>query len=121
MEGKNPYSDEVSLGAEMYLYGAPASSDPALDQYPGDFLYPFPMAILLAPIAILNEYALASAIWLVLTGTLVGLSFALLAQMYGWKLSPLMLVFGVAWAVTLYPMRAACFSVSRARSPSACT
>lgn len=102
VEGQNPYSREVALAAELALYGAPASTDPALDQYPGDFLYPFPMALVLAPLTPLS-YALASAVWLVWTAAWCGLSFVLLAQLYGWRLSPLLLVAGVAWAVTFYP------------------
>jgi hypothetical protein len=102
VEGKDPYSREVALDAEIMLYGAPASTDPALDQYPGDFLYPFPMALVLAPLAPLS-YALASAIWMTLTGAMCGLCFVLLSQVYGWRLSPLMLMLGFAWAVTFYP------------------
>ncbi|MBX3082633.1 MAG: DUF2029 domain-containing protein [Anaerolineae bacterium] len=102
VEGKDPYSREVALDAELMLYGAPASTDPALDQYPGDFLYPFHYAVILAPLAPLS-YALASAIWMTLTATMCGLCFVLMAQTYGWRLSPLMLTLGVAWAVSFYP------------------
>lgn len=102
VEGRNPYSTAVSRQVELFLYGAPASTDPALDQYPGDFLYPFPTAILIAPLTVL-PYDLASAIWMVLTGAAVALAFVLLADLFNWRPSSWLMMFGIVWAVTLYP------------------
>lgn len=101
VEGKNPYSPEVSLGAELFLYGAPYSRDIALDQYPGDFLYPFHTAIVLAPLAVLS-YDWASAAWMVIQGALIVASFLALASMYGWRLSPVLVGIGILWVLTLY-------------------
>lgn len=98
----NPYSKEVALQAEMFLYHDRASTDPALDQYPGDFLYPFHAVILLAPLTVMS-YPLASAIWLVLTGASVALSFLLLADLFNWRRPIWLTTLGVAWAITFYP------------------
>ncbi len=102
IEGRDPYSPEVSHQVELDLYGAPWNPDPALDQYPGDFLYPFSMAIILAPLTPL-PYAVASAIWMALTTTLIGLCFVLIAQMYNWRIAPWLMALGIIWAITLHP------------------
>src|SRR5258708_17675412 len=102
VEGRDPYGKDVSRQVELDLYGAPASSDPALDQYPGDFLYTMPTVILIAPLAML-PYDVASAIWLALTGTAVAVAFVLAADLYNWRPAPWLMIIGIAWAVTFYP------------------
>lgn len=102
VEHRDPYGKDVSRQVELDLYGAPASTDPALDQYPGDFLYTMPTAILIAPLAVL-PYDIASAIWLALTGTAVAAAFALAADLYNWRPAPWLLGVGIAWAITFYP------------------
>ena len=50
VEGRDPYGKDVARQVELDLYGTPYNPDPALDEYPGDFLYPFHTAIILAPL-----------------------------------------------------------------------
>jgi hypothetical protein len=102
VQGRDPYSPEVAREVELTLYRMPASTDPALDQYPGDFLYPFPMAILIAPLTFL-DYATASAIWLALMGASTALTFVLMADLFNWRPSPAIMFLGIVWAVTFYP------------------
>lgn len=104
--GINPYDPKVSLGAELFLYGAPVGQAPELDQYPGDFLYPFHTALIMAPLTIFtydyDGYSWASAIWMVVTATCIVVAFLTLADTYGWRLNPLLVTIGGLWAVTFY-------------------
>ncbi len=102
VEHRSPYDKAVSAQVELDLYGHPASTDPADDQYPGDFLYPFFTAILLAPIASV-PYAVAEAIWLALTAAAVVVAFLLSADLFDWRLPPWLLMLGIVWVITFYP------------------
>jgi hypothetical protein len=102
VEGRDPYGADVARDVEIDLYGTPYNPDPALDEYPGDFLYPFHTALLLAPLTPL-PYSVASAIWMSLTAATVGLTFVLMADLFNWRPPALLLIFGVAWAITFYP------------------
>ncbi len=102
VEGRDPYGQDVSRQVEIDLYGHPYDPDPALDEYPGDFLYPFHAAVLLAPLAVL-PFALASAIWFTLTASAIGLAFVVSADLFNWRLPFWLLLVGVGWAATFYP------------------
>src|SRR5258708_38668377 len=102
VEGRDPYSQDVSRQVENDLYGHPYDPDPALDEYPGDFLYPFHAAVLLAPLAVL-PFALASAIWFTLTASAIGLAFVVSADLFNWRLPFWLFLGGVGWAPTLFP------------------
>ncbi|HVO41199.1 MAG TPA: glycosyltransferase family 87 protein [Aggregatilineales bacterium] len=102
VEGRDPYDPKVSLEVEMVLYGHPWSPDPALDEFPGDFLYPFPTAIVLAPLTPLS-YAWASAIWIVVTWAFVAAAFVALVDLFRWRAPTWLLAFGVAWTAFFYP------------------
>ena len=103
VEHRSPYDKAVSAQVELDLYGHPASTDPADDQYPGDFLYPFFTAILLAPIASV-PYAVAEAIWLALTAAAVVVAFLLSADLFDWRLPPWLLMLGIVWVITNYSL-----------------
>src|SRR5258708_37027726 len=100
VEGRDPYSPEMTHQVELEEFGGPP--DPALDQYPGDFVYPFTFAVLIAPLTVL-DYATASAIWLALIGTSVAISFILMLDLFNWRPAPWLLMIGVLWAITFYP------------------
>ncbi len=102
MRGLDPYSPTVTLSAENYLYGHPYDPNPQLDEYPGDFLYPFHLVLLLAPLGFMS-YALASAIWLALLSLLIMLNFWMLIQLFKWRMSLPMMAFGIIWTLSFYP------------------
>jgi hypothetical protein len=102
LEGRDPYGADVARETEIFLYGRPYNPDPALNEFPGDFLYPFNTVILLAPIAGVS-YAVASAIWFAFLALLIVICFVMLVDLFKWRVSPLMLVLGIIWAVTFYP------------------
>ena len=108
LEGRDPYSREVALEVENKLYGHLASTDPALDEYPGDFLYPFPTAVLLAPLTLGSHdvdaaYAWASAIWIVLTWAFVAAAFIAMVDLFSWRPPGWLIAVGIAWTATFYP------------------
>lgn len=103
VDGQDTYSASVSLGAEVALYGRPYNPDPAADEYPGDFLYPFHLALLLAPLAIL-PYAWASAAWMALTAVGSVLAVVGFWSLFGWRLSPLLIAALALWTITFYPV-----------------
>ena len=103
LHGTDPYSVPVSQQAELFLYGHPYDPNPALDEYPGDFLYPFHLVFVLAPLVNL-PYAWASAIWLALIAVGTGAVFILLAAYFSWRLKPLLLAAGLLWALSFYPV-----------------
>jgi glycosyl transferase family 87 len=98
-EGLNPYSREATDRVEFRLYGHVAEPN----QYPGDFVYPFYTVFLVAPFAAIEDYALASAVWLVLLGACVAVSFALLADLFEWRPPRWLLLIGMVWALLFYP------------------
>ncbi len=102
VEGKDPYSAEVTRQIEIEIYGKPYVQDPYSGMYRGDFLYLFSTAILLAPLAVL-PYDLASAIWLVLTGAFVAAAYAAMIDVFNWRMRRWLYLFGLVWAVTFYP------------------
>jgi hypothetical protein len=58
--GQNPYSDETSMAIQQFIYGRPANvnEDQVL------FVYPLYSALLFSPFAMIDNYALARAIWM---------------------------------------------------------
>jgi hypothetical protein len=101
-EGRDVYSKEASLIVEMDMFGHPARNDPTSDEYPGDFVYPFNFALLLAPLTLV-PYPVAEAIWLALTAAALSIAFILCADLYAWRPEPWLLALGIIWAVTFYP------------------
>jgi hypothetical protein len=100
VEGLNPYSPAVTHSIEMGMYGQPA--DPGQKQFPGDFLYPFHVVVILAPLSVV-PYELAEAVWAVLTATLCVISFVAMTDLFKWRYPRWLLVFGVLWSIFFYP------------------
>jgi hypothetical protein len=103
VHGLDAYSKPVALQTELYLYGHPYDPNQAISEFPGDFLYPFPVVIMLAPLVNLS-YAWASAIWLALIAVGTGGIFILMADYFNWRLRPPLLAVGIIWALSFYPV-----------------
>lgn len=98
-EGKNPYSDEVTLQTQIHMYGRPA--------LPGEdlaaFSYPLYTLFFFWPLCYFRPYTLVQAIWMTLM--LYGVIAATLAtirlnrlELTGWKMAAVLL-----WVVVCYP------------------
>lgn len=61
VEGINPYDERVSLETQRMIYGRPSDINASEDS--GDFLYPLPVMIFLAPFGLFN-YPMARALWM---------------------------------------------------------
>ncbi|MFN8380279.1 MAG: glycosyltransferase family 87 protein [Anaerolineae bacterium] len=97
-EGVDPYSAQASLNIQTLLYGGPATSD----QQPNHYAYPFYTLAVAWPL-IHIEYAWATAIWLVVSESLLIGALALLLMAYQWRPSPLVLVALVLVSLLSYP------------------
>jgi hypothetical protein len=98
MNGKNPYSDEVSLVAQKLIYGRAANLAQGEDI--AHFVYPLYSMIFFAPFGMM-EYTLARAVFMtVLELTLVLITIVSL-RMTGWKIRRFRLIgvllFGLLW------------------------
>ncbi|GEM_PF-1188022 len=98
LEGKDPYSEEVTLEIQKGMYGRPARGDE--DQVA--FAYPLYVSLFILPLAFL-PYPQAQALWL------SGLVFLTLAAVtitlrtFDWKPSPAGLLALSLWCLLLYP------------------
>jgi hypothetical protein len=95
--GDSPYSDPATQRAQILYYGRLA----APGQDPLILWMPFPVELLYFPIALVNDYVLARAIWTTsLEIALVALAFLSL-RMTGWKPAriflPIILLFPLLW------------------------
>jgi hypothetical protein len=95
--GDSPYSDPATQRAQILFYGRLA----APGQDPLALWLPFPVELLYFPIALVNDYVLARAIWTTcLEIALVALAFLSL-RMTGWKpghlFLPVILLFPLLW------------------------
>jgi len=95
--GDSPYSDPATQRAQILYYGRLA----APGQDPLILWMPFPVELLYFPIALVNDYVLARAIWTTsLEIALVALAFLSL-RMTGWKPAriflPVILLFPLLW------------------------
>jgi hypothetical protein len=61
VEGIQPYDERVSLEAQRMIYGRPADITASEDS--GDFIYPLPVMIFIAPFG-LFPYPIARALWM---------------------------------------------------------
>lgn len=82
VEGMNPYDEQVSLEAQIMIYGRPA--DPSSGEDIAHFVYPLPAMLFFAPFGLL-PYTLARAVWM----TILEISLPILAfislRISGWK------------------------------------
>jgi hypothetical protein len=98
LEGRDPYSDEVTSEIQRGMYGRLAREDE--DQVA--FAYPLYVSLFILPFSLL-PYAMAQALWtstlvLALLATLV-----LILRTLGWAPSPLQLASLALWSVLFYP------------------
>jgi hypothetical protein len=95
--GESPYGEPATQRAQINYYGRLATED----QDPLMLWLPFPVELLYFPIALLQEYTLARALWMTgLEIALVALAFLSL-KLTGWKpgrvFLPIVLLFPVLW------------------------
>jgi hypothetical protein len=102
--GDSPYSDPATQRAQILYYGRLA----APGQDPLALWLPFPVELLYFPIALVNDYVLARAIWTTfLEIALVALAFLSL-RMTGWKpgriFLPVILLFPLLWVYGMFSL-----------------
>lgn len=97
-EGQNPYSFETTLAIQQSMYGRSAweSEDQAL------FAYPFYTMFLIAPFAIIDDFALARAAWM----TVLEMSLFIIAilgiRMANWRANKFSLAVFLLFAILWY-------------------
>jgi hypothetical protein len=102
--GLSPYSEQVTRAIHQMAYGRAAQ--PGEDQML--FAYPFYTALVIGPFALVEDYALARAIWMTALETaLVLIVFASIAlarwRMPAWLVA-LLLIFALLWYYGLRPV-----------------
>ncbi|MGB8213821.1 MAG: hypothetical protein WCE68_09720 [Anaerolineales bacterium] len=102
--GDSPYSDPATQRAQILYYGRLA--EPGQD--PLALWLPFPLELLYFPIALINDYSLARAIWVTcLEIALVVMAFLTL-RLTGWKprrmFLPVVLLFPLLWVYGVFSL-----------------
>jgi hypothetical protein len=102
--GDSPYSDPATQRAQILYYGRLA----APGQDPLALWLPFPVELFYFPIALINDYVLARAIWMTcLEIALVALAFLSL-RLTGWKpgrlFLPVILLFPLLWVYGVFSL-----------------
>jgi hypothetical protein len=98
VEGRDPYSEEVTLEIQQGMYGRPAREDE--DQV--GFAYPLYVSFLLLPFALL-PYPLAQALWVSALILTILAALLVMLRTVEWHPSPLGLVSLSLWSVLFYP------------------
>jgi hypothetical protein len=101
IDGASPYSDTVTLAVQELVYGQPASAG----QHPIRVTYPFYSSLLFLPLAVVGDYVLARAIWMLfLELALVGIALTSL-RLTGWRptiwMSPIFFALVFFWHPSL--------------------
>ncbi|MCU0514958.1 MAG: DUF2029 domain-containing protein, partial [Anaerolineae bacterium] len=100
-DGLNPYGPEASLNIQRQIFGRAALPE----EDPGYFAYPFYTVLLLWPL-VLVDYALASALWMVLLEACLVGALLLLVQVFRWRPAPLLTAGLLVWTlIAYYPAR----------------
>lgn len=96
--GKDPYSDEVSLITQELIYGHPADVSKGEDL--NQFVYPMYSMIFFAPFGLM-EYNLARAVFMTVLEICMGIICVVSLQITNWKVKRLtltaLLFFALAW------------------------
>jgi len=96
--GRNPYTDEVSLIAQNLIYGRPAIISQGEDI--AHFVYPLYSMLFFAPFGMM-EYTMARAVFMTVLEICLVLITLVSLKMTGWKVKRLgligVLLFGVLW------------------------
>jgi hypothetical protein len=98
LEGKDPYSDEVTLEIQQGMYGRPAREDE--DQVA--FAYPLYVSLLVLPFSFF-PYPQAQALWMSTLILLTLTAVVIMARTFDWKFSLIGLVALSLWCVFFYP------------------
>ncbi len=98
LEGKDPYSEEVTLEIQRGMYGRPARGDE--DQVA--FTYPLYVSLFILPLAFL-PYPQAQALWLSGLVFLILVTVIIILRTFDWKPSPGGLLALSLWCLLLYP------------------
>jgi hypothetical protein len=98
LEGRDPYSDEVTLEIQKAMYGRPAREDE--DQVA--FAYPLYVSLLIFPFSLL-PYPVAQAFWISTLVLALLAALVLILRTAGWVPSPPQLVGLALWSVFFYP------------------
>ncbi len=99
VEGKNPYSEEVTRQIQLGIYGRLARPDE--DQVA--FAYPLYTVYLVAPFSLIPSYPMAQALWqAVLEFTLLFAIFCAIG-LYRWRVRPWLLAVTCLWGILFYP------------------
>jgi hypothetical protein len=98
VEGIQPYDDRVSLEAQRMIYGRP--SDITASEDSGDFLYPLPVMIFLAPFGFF-PYPIARALWMTVSQLALPLLAIIAVRITDWRPNrwwyAALLVFSLLW------------------------
>jgi hypothetical protein len=99
LEGRDPYSDALTLEVQLRSYGRPAQGE----EDPHTFAYPMPTLCALLPLFLL-PLPLAQAIWL--STLLWGLVWAMvgLTDVLAWPRVPIARAGLLVWSLLLYPV-----------------
>jgi hypothetical protein len=99
LEGRDPYSDALTLELQLHSYGRPAQGE----EDPHTFAYPMPTLCALLPLFLL-PLPLAQAIWLSML--LWGLVWAMvgLTDVLNWPRAPIARAGLLVWSLLLYPV-----------------
>jgi hypothetical protein len=98
LEGRDPYSEEVTLEIQEAMYGRPAREDE--DQVA--FAYPLYVSLLILPFSLL-PYPVAQAFWFSTLVLAALASLILMLRAVDWVPSPLQLTGLALWSVLFYP------------------
>jgi hypothetical protein len=98
LEGRDPYSEEVTLEIQKAMYGRPARENE--DQVA--FAYPLYVSLLVLPFSLL-PYPVAQAFWLSTLVLATLASLILILRTVSWIPSPLQLTGLALWSVLFYP------------------
>jgi len=98
IEGKDPYSEEVTLEIQQGMYGRPARADE--DQVA--FAYPLYVSLLVIPFSFF-PYPQAQALWLSALVFLTLATVMIILRTFDWKPSPGGLLALSLWCLLLYP------------------
>jgi hypothetical protein len=97
--GINPYSDEAARFTQQAIYGRPAR--PTEDQ--NRLTYPFYSIILHGPFVLINDYALARAIYMTLLQLALFVGVIILIALLRWRPPFWLIAMILLWSLLYYP------------------
>ncbi len=98
LEGRDPYSDAVALDAQRLAYGRPARKEEGQMR----LVYPLYACGLVAPFALVDDYALARGLWNSVLEILLLATLGAALAAVRWKPPPWLLVLLSAFTLTWY-------------------